>query len=187
MFSVTMTAAEQQNLLLPAPADLIWGTIAFVIVALVIGKLAWPTFMDVLDERKTKIEDGLNAAALAKEEVAGEREALTEEVNEAHRQAAQIRNQAKANAEDAAEAAKKNAAAEAERITSNAQRQMEADTVAAKRALQSDVGSLAVELAGKIVGAQSLDPEISQSVIDRFLDELEAQNAQLAKAEAKEN
>ena len=180
-------AAGGQNILLPQTADLVWGTIAFVIVAVVVGKLAWPTFMDILDERKTKIEDGLNAAARAKEEVAGEREALTEEVNEAHREAAQIRNQAKANAADLAEAAKSDAAAAAQRITANAQRQVEADALAAKRALQGEVGSLAVELAEKIVGTQALDPQISRSVIDRFLDDLEAQNAELAKAEVKES
>lgn len=187
MMTEYILAAEEHNILLPATPDLLWGTIAFVIVAIAVAKFAWPTFMDILDERKTKIEDGLNAAARAKEEVAGEREALTEEVNEAHREAAQIRNQAKANAADLAEAAKSDAAAAAQRITANAQRQVEADALAAKRALQGEVGSLAVELAEKIVGAQALDPQISRSVIDRFLDDLEAQNAELAKAEVKES
>ena len=181
MMTEYILAAEEHNILLPATPDLLWGTIAFVIVAIAVAKFAWPTFMDILDERKTKIEDGLNAAARAKEE------ALTEEVNEAHREAAQIRNQAKANAADLAEAAKSDAAAAAQRITANAQRQVEADSLAAKRALQGEVGSLAVELAEKIVGAQALDPQISRGVIHRFLDDLEAQNAELAKAEVKES
>ncbi|MGO1638065.1 MAG: F0F1 ATP synthase subunit B [Ancrocorticia populi] len=187
MLAVTLAEEAEHNLLLPAPADLIWGSIAFVIVALVVGKLAWPTFMEMLDERKTKIEDGLAAAANAKEEMAGEREALADEINNAHREAAQIRNQAKDNAVEIARTAKADAASDAERITSNAQRQIEVDATSAKKALEQQIGTLAVDLAEKIVGAQALDPDISRDVIDRFLDDLEAQNAQLAKAEIKEN
>lgn len=184
MTDLILAAEAEQNILLPEIPDLLWGTVAFVIVAIVIGKLAWPTFMATLDERKTKIEDGLNAAARAKEEVAGERESLNEEINDAHREAAQIRNQAKANATEMAEEAKKDAGAEASRITAAAQRQMEADSVAAKHALQAEIGNLAADLAEKIVGAQALDPQISKDVIDRFLDDLEQQNAELERERA---
>ena len=38
------------------------------------------------------------------------------------------------------------------------------------------MGSLAIELAEKIVGAQALDPQVSEDIVDRFLDELEQQN-----------
>ncbi|MGO1857991.1 F0F1 ATP synthase subunit B [Ancrocorticia populi] len=187
MADYILAAAEDQNILLPGMPDLVWGSIAFVIVALVVGKLAWPTFMETLDERKTKIEDGLSAAANAKKEVASQREALTDEINNAHREAAEIRNKAKDNAVEIARVAKADAASEAERITSNAERQIEADTTTAKKALEKQISTLAVDLAEKIVGAQALDPDISQGVIDRFLDDLEAQNAQIAKAEVKEN
>ena len=106
-----LAAGEEHNILLPAWPDLIWGSIAFVIVAFVMYKMAWPTFVRILDERRTQIEDGLSAAARAKEEMARDREILAEEVNEAHREAAHIRNQAKVNAADIVEKAKKDTAA----------------------------------------------------------------------------
>ena len=57
------------SLLVPASYDLIWGTVAFVIVAFVVYKKAWPTFIEMLDERREKIEDGLLAAERAREEI----------------------------------------------------------------------------------------------------------------------
>ena len=105
-----------------------------------------------------------------------ERANLADEVDEAHREAAHIRNQAKVNAADIVEKAKKDAVVGAQRIAETAHRQLEVDTEAAKRVLRSEVGSLAIELAEKIVGAQALDPQVSEDIVDRFLDELEQQN-----------
>lgn len=171
-----LAAGEEPNILLPEWPDLIWGSIAFVIVAFVMYKMAWPTFVRILDERRTQIDDGLSAAARAKEEMARDREILAEEVNEAHREAAHIRNQAKVNAADIIENAKKDAVVGAQRVSETAHRQLVADTEAAKRVLRTEVGALAIELAEKIVGAQALDPKVSEDIVDRFLDELEQQN-----------
>lgn len=187
MMTVNILAAEtEHNMLLPAPADLIWGSLAFAIIAVAIYFLAWPTFVRILDERRTQIEDGLAAAARAREEMALERANLADEVDEAHREAAHIRNQAKVNAADIVEKAKKDAVVGAQRIADTAHRQLEADTEAAKRVLRAEVGSLAIELAEKIVGAQALDPKVSEDIVDRFLDELEQQNTAPVAAKSRE-
>ena len=181
-----MTTASGHSLILPATADLVWGTVSFVIVALAIFKFAWTTFMRLLDERTQKIDEGLNQAERAREEVARERAALAEEVDEARREAAEIREKAQSNAAAIVEEAKKNASLEAKRVTDAAQRQMEADAKLARSQLRRDVGSLATELAGRIVGQQVLDPKVSLGVIDSFLDELEADVSASAGPQAKE-
>jgi ATP synthase subunit b len=118
--------------------------------------------------------------------VARERAALAEEVDEARREAAEIREKAQSNAAAIVEEAKKNASLEAKRVTDAAQRQMEADAKLARSQLRRDVGSLATELAGRIVGQQVLDPKVSSGVIDSFLDELEADVSASAGPQAKE-
>lgn len=172
-----MTVASGGSLVVPAVPDLIWGTVSFLVVAFAVMKLAWPAFMRTLDERTRAIEDGLNAAARAEEEIARERKLLADQVDDAQREAAQIREKAQANAASIVEEAKKNAVHEAARVTANAQRQIEADTQVAKSALRQNVGELAAELAGRIVGQQVLDPKVSAGVIDSFLDELEAESS----------
>jgi F-type H+-transporting ATPase subunit b len=63
---------------------------------------------------------------------------------------------------------------EAARIVEHARAQIEADRQQAVISLRSEVGTIATELAGRIVG-ESLEDEARQSrVVDRFLAELDA-------------
>lgn len=162
------------HLLWPAMPDLVWGTVAFLIVATAIYKFAWPAFMSTLDERAEKIENGLKAADIARAEIAEERADLDEQIRNAHRDAEQIREKATANAKSIVSDAQAQARTEAGQIIDTAQRRIVADTDAARRTLRSDVGALATELASRIVGESLTDVELAKRVTDRFLDELEA-------------
>ncbi len=173
----TLMAQEAKNPFLPEIADLIWGTVSFAIIFVAVYKLAWPTFMRVLDERGQRIDEGLRAADLARQEVDAERARLEDERNAALREAADLIDRARANAAEIVADAHKDATAERGRILEAAGRQIAADTETARRSLQSEVGSLASELASRIVGAQAVDENISRRVVDAFLDELEASTA----------
>ncbi|USR79717.1 F0F1 ATP synthase subunit B [Arcanobacterium pinnipediorum] len=177
MTSTTILAEGSQSLLLPALPDLVWGTVAFVIVALSIYKLAWPTFMATLDERADKIEKGLHAADQARAEIADQRAGLEEEIRDAHRDAEQIREKAHTHAKAIMAQAQSQAHSSADQILENAQRRISADTDAARRVLRADLGILATELATRIVGESLTDQELARRVTDRFLDELEASTA----------
>ncbi|MDD7464713.1 MAG: F0F1 ATP synthase subunit B [Actinomycetaceae bacterium] len=174
LFQEAASGAESFNIILPALPDLIWGTVAFVIVAVVVYKFAWPTFSSTLDERREKIEHGLRAAEIAKEEVAKEREDLADEVNQARIEAGDIREKAQANAKSILADAQAKAASQASGIIESAHSRIAADADAAKRALRGDVGVMATELAGRIVGEAIADEALARRVIDRFIDELEA-------------
>jgi F-type H+-transporting ATPase subunit b len=65
------------------------------------------------------------------------------------------------------------AQAEARRVTEAAQAQIQAERQQALTALRAEVGTLATELASRIVG-ESLDDTARQNrMVDRFLEELE--------------
>ncbi|MDY5584637.1 MAG: F0F1 ATP synthase subunit B [Arcanobacterium sp.] len=175
------------NLLVPAIPDLIWGSVAFAIVAFVIYRFAWPTFSQMLDERGEKIEQGLQAAELARQEIATERENLAGELSAAQREAAQVRETAAENAKAIVSEAQLKARSDAEAILAAAQTRITADTETAARVLRSDIGSLATDLAGRIIGEAVTDQEMSARVIDRFLDELETSLAAKNLATPREN
>ena len=66
--------------------------------------------------------------------------------------------------------------AERERLVAAAHEQIEADRAQAIQALRAEMGTLAVELAGRIVG-EALDEDARQRrVVDRFLAELETEH-----------
>lgn len=59
-----------------------WMTLSFLIVVFILSKFAWKPILNSLKERETSIEDALNAAKKAKDEVANmkaENEALLQE------------------------------------------------------------------------------------------------------------
>jgi F-type H+-transporting ATPase subunit b len=63
---------------------------------------------------------------------------------------------------------------EAARVTAGAQAQIEAERQAALVSLRSDVGTLAIDLAGNVIGETLADDAKATAIVDRFLAELEA-------------
>lgn len=165
---------ESGNMLLPETSDLVWGTVAFVIIAVVLLRYALPRFTKVLDERTRRIEEGLELADKAKEDQTNAELKAARLVEDARRDAAKIREDAQAQAQEIVAAAREAAQGEAGKALDAAERQIQADKQAAQISLRTDVGLLASSLAEKIVGEQLKDTELSARVINRFLDDLEA-------------
>ena len=165
---------ESGNMLLPETSDLVWGTVAFLIIAVVLLRYALPRFTKVLDERTRRIEEGLELADKDKEDQSNAELKAARLVEDARRDAAKIREDAQVQAQEIVAAAREAAQGEAGKALDAAERQIQADKQAAQISLRTDVGLLASSLAEKIVGEQLKDTELSARVIDRFLDDLEA-------------
>ena len=171
------SGGSEGNILLPHTYDLVWGTVSFLLIALVLVKFALPRFTAVLDERTKRIEDGLALAAKAKDDSRNAELQAARLVEEARTEAAQIRADAQEEARSIIAAARAEAQTEAARDLEAAKRQIAAEKQAAQVSLRSDVGSLATTLAEKILGEQLADSAAASRVIDRFLDSLEADSA----------
>lgn len=161
-------------MLLPHSYDLLWGTVSFVIIAVVLIMYALPRFTKVLDERTRRIEEGLELAERAKGDQADAELKAARLVEDARRDAARIREDAQAEAKKIIATAREAAQGEAGKAMDAAERQIQAEKQAAQISLRTDVGLLASTLAERIVGEQLKDAELSARVIDRFLDGLEA-------------
>ncbi|WP_324649792.1 F0F1 ATP synthase subunit B [Georgenia sp. H159] len=168
-------AEEQPNVLLPADYDIVWSLVSIGVVALVLLKYVLPVFTRILDERTEKIEGGLKAGENARAEAEALRADIDRELTQARVEAARVREQAQEDAKVIAAEVKAKGQAEAERIIEGATRQIEAERQQASATLRNDIGSLATTLAERIVGESLADEQRRQRVIDRFLDELDAQ------------
>lgn len=178
--SATVLAADGDeaidgiNLFLPASFDILWSFVVLIPIALIFYKLVLPKFNAILDERTTRIEEGLSYAEKAEEDAENARLEYERLVQEARNEAAQIRDSARTEGADIVSDARGKATTDADRILENAQRQIASERQAAAVSLRDDVGELATDLASKIVG-ESLEDAVRQSrVVDRFLDEIEA-------------
>ena len=160
--------------ILPPLYEIFWAAIVLLLILLVVGRYALPRLYAVLDERARRIQEGLDLADKAEQDQADAEKRAARLVDEARREAARIRDNAQSEAKEIVAQARTDAQAEAAGIVEGAQRQILADKQAAQISLRTDVGMLATTLAERIVGEQLKDTALSERVIDRFLDDLEA-------------
>ena len=183
---VAATETEDINPLLPETYDIVWSLVIVVIIGLVFIKYALPKFQAILDERAEKIEGGIQHAEAAQAEAAALRAEYEQQLADARTEAARIKEAARAEGGAIVTELKAKAASEAARTLETAQRQIEAERQQAAVSLRNDVGALATELASKIVGESLEDAARQSRVVDRFLEELEA-NATATTSAGKEN
>ena len=167
-------AAEVSGLsvVLPPMYEVFWSTVILLLIWLVVG-WAMPKLYGVIDKRQAEITAGLEAAENAQGEALVANRERQDLLREANEQARVVREKASKDAQRIIAQARQEALEEAARVSENAAKQIEADKAAAAQSLRQDVGSLATQLAEKIVGEQLKDKELSARVIDRFMDDLE--------------
>lgn len=172
---VTVAAEEAEpNPLIPAVYDIIWSAVCFVVILVVVLKVALPRLNALLDARSAAIEGNIAKADEAQRQAEAALEEYTKQLADARKEAGEIREAALADGKKIVAEAKAQAVAEAERVTAAAQAQIEAERQSALVSLRSEVGGIALDLAGNVIGETLSDDEKAQSVVDRFLAELEA-------------
>ena len=160
--------------LLPHPAELIIGLIAFGILYWIFAKKVVPRMEAMYDERAAAIEGGMAQAEEAQAEARAALEQYNAQLAGARAEANEIRESAREQGASIVAEMRGQAQAEAARITESAKRQVEAERQQAVVQLRQEVGTLSTSLASKIVG-ESLEDEVRQKgIVDRFLAELEA-------------
>jgi len=172
---VTNLAAgeEAKNPLLPAWYDIVWSALWFVIILVVVWKVALPRLTAMLDERSAAIEGNIAKADEAQKQAEAALDEYTRQLAEARTEAGEIREAAREDGKKIVAEAKESATAEAARITAAAHAQIEAERQAAFVSLRSEVGTLAIDLAGGVVGETLTDDARATAVVDRFLADLE--------------
>jgi F-type H+-transporting ATPase subunit b len=166
---------------LPHIGELIFGIIAFLILYLVVRAKVVPRLESVFAERTAAIEGGMQAAEKAQAEAAEALRQYQSQLAESRSEAARTREEARAQGAQIIAEMREQAQAESARIVAAAQQQIAAERQQAIVQLRSEVGTLATELASRIVG-ESLEDEVRQRrTVERFLGELEqAEPAQSA-------
>ena len=170
-------AAGSPNPLVPHWPELVIGSIAFLVVFALLAKVLMPRIAATLAERTDYIEGGLKRAEDAQAEANRVLGAYRSQLADARHEAARLREQAKEEAAQIVAQGRADGVAERERVIASANSQIEADRQQALTALRAEVGSLAVELASRIVGESLADDARQSRMVDRFLAELDDEAA----------
>ena len=161
------------NPLLPSWPEFIIGTILFVLVFGVLARMLMPRITKTLAERTELIEGGLARSEEAQAQAQQLLDQYREQLAGARHEAARLREEAREQGARIIAEMREQAQAEARRITDSAQAQIEAERQQALTALRAEVGTMAVELASRIVGESLTDEARQGRLVDRFLSDLE--------------
>jgi F-type H+-transporting ATPase subunit b len=168
-----LAAQATQNPLVPDLTELIIGGVSFLIVFGLLAKVLLPRITKTLAERTDAIEGGLERAKETQAEAQRELEQYRAQLAEARHEAARLREQAQEQGAQIIAEMREQAREEARRIAESAQAQIEANRQQVLNSLRTEVGSLAVELASRVVGEALQDEARQRRTVDRFLAELE--------------
>ncbi len=161
------------NPLLPSWPEFIIGTILFFLVFGALAKFLLPRAQQTLAQRTELIEGGLAKSEEAQAEAKELLDQYRQQLAEARHEASRMREEAREQGAQIIAEMRDQAQAEARRITEAAQAQIDAERQQALISLRTEVGTLATELASRIVGESLTDEARQRRMVDRFLDELE--------------
>ncbi len=161
------------NPLLPSWPEFIIGTILFALVFGFLAKLALPRIQQILTARTEAIEGGLQRSDEAQKEAQALLEQYRQQLADARHEAARLREEAREQGAQIIAEMREQAQAEVRRVTEAAQTQIQAERQQALNSLRTEVGTLATELASRIVGESLTDTARQNRMVDRFLEDLE--------------
>ncbi len=151
-------------------ATLIGQMLVFTALIWFIKAVLWEPMINMLEDRKARIADGLAAAERGAHEQELAQERAKEALHEAKQQAADIIAQAQRRSNEIIEEAKNAARDEGDRLKVAAQAEIEREVSKAREELRKDISAVALQGVEKILGK-----EVDSSAHSKVLEELASQ------------
>lgn len=152
-------------------ATLIAQLIVFLILVWFTMKFVWPPIASALDERASKIADGLAAADKAKSELSSANQRVEAELAKSRTETAARLADAERRAQAIIEQAKASAVEEGNKIVAAARVEAEQQTLKARDSLRDQVAALAVKGAEQIL-RKEVNATVHADLLNRLKTEL---------------
>ena len=169
------TETDSGNALIKVvPGLMIWTVITFLIVLLVLRKLAFSRVQAIIDARRERIREALDEADRAREEARALRESVREEREEAKAEREQLLAETRRQAQEQARRARDEAGEDLQRRLEENAKAVEAENRKFREEIRRDVVELTL-LASEKVTRKTLDEDDQRRLIDETIDELDAE------------
>ena len=160
------------GLVIPDYGLLFWMVLTFLIVMFILKKFAWKPILNSLSERENSIEEALESAKKAREEM-GKLQADNENIlAEARNERTEMLKEAKDVKQSIINEAKGQASKEAEKIIESARQAIQNEKTAAINEMKNNIASLSVQIAEKILKKQLDDPAKQKDLMDQYLKDI---------------
>ena len=131
----------------------------------------WPLFANILEQRKQKIADGLEAGARGEKDLELAQARVIKQLKEVKAQAVTIIDQANKRGSQIVDEAKDQAKEEGQRIIAGAKAEIEQEVNRAKESLREQVSAIAIAGAEKILES-SIDQAANEEMLSKLAAEL---------------
>ena len=146
-------------------ATLFGQIMTFAVLVWFVRQFLWDPMTQMLEERKTKIAEGLAEAEKGRHEQERAEKRAIELLKEAKENAAEIVNQAQKRASEIVEEAKDDARKEGERLVTAAKAEIEQEAHQVREGLREKVAALSLSAAAKIL-AEEIDASKHHSILE---------------------
>jgi F-type H+-transporting ATPase subunit b len=157
------------DLVTPSIGLVFWTLVSFLVLLVLLKKLAWKPMLSAIHERERSIEDALNKAELAREEMSrlsNENETL---MKQARIERDEILKEAKELKDQILVEAKNQAQIEGAKLIEKAKIEINNQKVAALDEVKNQVASLSIEIAEKVLRKKFDDQKTQNALVSDLL------------------
>jgi len=173
MLMLPFAQAEESgggDLISVVPGLMIWTILTFLIVLFVLRRVAFSRIQALIDARRERIRDALDAADKAREEARELRELTAREREEARAERDRILEETRRQAQQQFERSRREAEEDLKRRLEENQRTLEAENRKLREQIRRDVVELTLLAAEKVTG-KALDADDQRRLIDETIEE----------------
>jgi F-type H+-transporting ATPase subunit b len=161
------------ELLLPEIGLVVFQTIAFLLLLFILAKFAWKPILAAIKEREHTIDEALNQAELAKQEMVRLAAQNEESMKEARAERDLILKEAKTLKDSIINEAKHQAHTEGAKLIEKAKIEIENQKKAALAELKNQVSTLSIDIAERVLRNQLSDKAKQQELVAGLLKDVE--------------
>ena len=165
------TLLASTNPIVPKMNEVVWGSISFLVLLVLLVKFGFPAVKKTMDARAERIRKSLEEADQTRDEARRILDEYRRQLADARGEAARIIDEARQAAEKLRQDLKRQAETEVADLRQRAQDDIRAEFDRAMSRLRSQAGQLSIELAEKVV-ERNLDRETNMALVDRFIEQV---------------
>ena len=160
------------NLLLPDSGLLFWMTIIFAIVFFVLAKFGFPVITGMVEKRRARINDAIEAAAKAENAIEHLNQEQERIIAQTRDEQARLMKEAAAERDRMIAAAREQARQEAQKIMDEAKARIAEEKEDALRDMRREVSLLSLSIAEQVIRKELKSDEGQRQLVDKLVDEM---------------
>lgn len=160
------------ELITPSIGLIFWTTVVFLILLFLLRKFAWKPILNAVSQRETHIEEALNQAKKAREEMAYLKSENEKILQQAREERDALLKDARDIRTNTINKAKEEAKIEADKVLTAAKESIQIEKAAAIADIKNQVAALSLGVAEKVLGKEMDQKEQQRSYVDSLINDI---------------